>query len=252
MEIDTLLGWMMVFLRSIGLVMLLPGPGGKPLPPVFRLGVALALTMVVYPVASVRAWPVELTWAPVVAGAVGEVVTGLALGFVGRFIFFLIETAGRIMASEIGLAAAPGFEMPDPAREPLASFISTFGILLFFRLGGHFGIIAAFARTFDLAAAGAGGLGPSTPEILTRESAYLIELAVRIAAPFIALNFLINLSFAILTRVVPKLNVFILSFPFRILGGFMLLSGSGMLIARYLDLAVNRLPMRLLEMVAGG
>lgn len=252
MELDTLLGWMMVFLRSVGLVMLLPGPGGRPLPPVFRLGVAFALTMVVFPVAPVRVWPENLGWPPIVAGALGEIVTGLALGFVGRFIFFMIETAGRIMASEIGLAAAPGFEMPDPAREPMASFISTFGILLFFVLGGHFGIIAAFARTFDLVAAGSGHLGPEGPEILARESAYMIELAVRIAAPFIALNFLINLSFAILTRVVPKLNVFILSFPFRILGGFMLLGGSGMLIARYLDLAINRLPMRLLELVAGG
>ncbi len=242
---------MMVFLRAVGVLILLPGPGGRALPVVWRLAVAVTLTTLIFNVTPVATFESGFGWPELLVGAVGEVITGLALGFVGRFIFLTVETAARIIASEVGMMAAPGFDAPDPSREPVAGFIGAYGGLLFFLLQGHFGVIAAFTRTFDLAPAGAGGLGPGTPEILARETAFMIELAVRIAAPFIALNFLINLSFSILTKVVPKMNVFILSFPVRNLGGILLLAGSGMLIARYIGIAIERLPLRMLEMVVG-
>lgn len=247
-----LFAWMMVFLRGVGLLILMPGPGGRALPVIWRLSVAVALTTLVYPFVPIGGFDFSGDWTLLMVSAIGEVITGLALGFVGRFLFQAVETAGRVISSEIGIAGAPGFEAPDPAREPLAAFISSFGGLLFFVFEGHFGVIAAFARTFSLAPAGDGWLGPAAPMVLARESAFLIELAVRIAAPFIALNFLMNLSFSILTRVVPRMNVFVLSFPVRTLGGFLLLAGSGTLFVRYFGFAVNRLPMRLLELVAGG
>ncbi|MBT5717239.1 MAG: hypothetical protein HOI70_10015, partial [Opitutae bacterium] len=55
-----------------------------------------------------------------------------------------------------------------------------------------------------------------------------------IAAPFIALNFLINISFAVLGKAVPKMNVFMTSFSIRILSGLVLLVSSILLISSYI------------------
>jgi flagellar biosynthetic protein FliR len=66
-----------------------------------------------------------------------------------------------------------------------------------------------------------------------REVANVFVLGTLIAAPFIALNFIINISFAVLGKAVPKMNVFITSFAIRILCGLILLVSCILLISSY-------------------
>ena len=66
-----------------------------------------------------------------------------------------------------------------------------------------------------------------------RETATVFVIGILMAAPFIALNFLVNISFAVLGKAVPKMNVFITSFAVRIVCGLALLISSILLITAY-------------------
>lgn len=248
MPSDLLFAWMMVFLRALGLILLFPSLAGRPLPVTLRAAIAACLATLLYGLvphgADLPASTGGLIWA-----SAREVVLGLVMGWVGRLVFAAVELGARVISNEIGLSAMPGIDAPQPAQEPVATLLTAFAGMLFFIAGGHLGALAAFSRSFDFAPAGVAGFGPNVPELLVSGTAHVIELGIRIAAPFIALNFLVTLSFAVLGRAVPRMQVFIVSYSLRSLAGFALLAGAGALLARYLWPEFDAIPLRLLELL---
>lgn len=247
MSLAYLVTWMMVFLRSLGLLLQLPVLAGRPIPVLVRLGLCACLATLVSGLVAPAIVPP--TMPELVFMTAREVLVGLALGFIGRMAFSAVEMAGRIMSSEVGLSATPGMGVPEPATEPLASLLSSFAIVLFFLLGGHNALISAFVQSFHIAPAGKANLDPAAAEELIQITAHVIELGLRIAAPFIAMNFLVTLAFSALGRAVPKMNVFIMSFSVRALTGLGLLSAAGALIARYLYVEFAAAPMQMLQIL---
>lgn len=247
MSIDYLFAWLMVMLRSLGVVLQLPLFAGRPIPVAMRIGLSVGLATLLAGLVPVAPLPTSV-WA-LIGITCMEVILGLALGFTIRMSFAAVEMAGRVMSSEIGMSASPGLGAPEPTQEPVATVVSALAVVLFFLFGAHHGVLIAFAKTFQLAPAGGAVFDPNAGMVLVEGTSHLLELGVRIAAPFIAMNFLVNLAFSVLGRAVPKMNVFVVSFSARALFGLALLSTAGGLIARYLYAEFGNLPLQMLRLM---
>lgn len=250
MTLGYLLTWMLVFLRTVGVILQLPLIAGRPIPVMMQLGICFCIATLLAGIVPEALVPTSL-WG-LAAAAASEILVGLAMGFMARMAFAAVEMAGRILSTEIGITASPGMGVPEPSREPMATLVTTFAVVLFFAFGGHLIMISALTRSFSLMHPGQAELSPGVGDSMILATAHLIEIGMRIAAPFIAMNFLVLMTFSVLGRVVPKMSVFIVSFSVRLLAGFTLLSSAAALIARYLYDEFNDLPVRMLQIVAGG
>ncbi|HWL16695.1 MAG TPA: flagellar biosynthetic protein FliR [Opitutus sp.] len=249
MSLEFLVTWLMVLLRTLGVISQLPLVAGRPIPMMAKVGMGMCIATLL--VGIVPAAVVPVTLGDLVVAVGGETLVGLALGFVGRLAFAAAEMAGRIITTEVGLTASPGMGIPEPSSEPMAALLSTFAIVLFFLFGGHLMMLSALAKSFSIVVAGRPQLAPDAGESMIAATAHLIELGLRLSAPFIAMNFLVVLSFSALGRVVPKLNPFIISFSVKSIAGLGLLATAGGLIASYLYQEFSDTPLRMLELVIG-
>jgi flagellar biosynthesis protein FliR len=221
---QNLFQFFLVFARIGSAFMLLPGFGEAYVPARLRLVVALALTLGLTPALG-AALPPE----PVGAWALGlllmgEIIVGLFLGGLTRILLLALESAGTVIALQIGLASALD---TNPATAQQASLIGNFlmalGVVLIFATGLHVPMIRAIADSYAMFPAGKPPMLEDMASMIVRIVGDGFQLAVELSAPFILLGLLFSLSLGLLARLMPQLQVFFIALPVQMLLGFVLM-----------------------------
>ena len=95
-------------------------------------------------------------------------------------------------------------------------------VLTFVSLNGHLALIRMLADSFTLLPIGGGGLGRASFWELVQWSNQLFVVAMSIALPAIIALIVVNLSFGVMSRAAPTLNLFAVGFPVSMLLGFVI------------------------------
>lgn len=234
-ELATL--FMLVFARVGTLVMLLPGIGERLVPGRLRLGLAFLLTLIVLPLAR-GLLPARGEPAAIIGLLVGEVAVGLVLGLATRIVIGALQTAGTIVAQELGLSFAMTVDPTQGGGQEAAigNFLTLLGVTLVFATDVHHLAIVAVRDSYAILPP----VGVPDPGDAARLAVGAVvrafALAVQIAAPFIAFAFLFNLGLGILSRLMPQMQVFFLAMPLTILIGILiLLAGLGVMMSVYVQ-----------------
>ncbi len=246
MEID-FYNWMLVFVRVGAFLLALPFFSAVNFPVMLRIALSALAAMLISPL--LPAFSIShLDFFSLIGLLFRETVIGLLLGFIGRMIFFAADIAGMIISNELGLNMGMVFDPASHQSEPVPGLIlSLLAILTMLTLDLHHGLLLGFARTFDVLPIGGGHLSPALFELVIGRSAQIFSVALQIAAPVMAVSFVITTFFAIMSRAVPQMNVFAESFGIRIAGGLIVFGFTLHIAAQYVSNYLHRLPEDLLS-----
>jgi flagellar biosynthetic protein FliR len=216
--------FMLTFARVGTMVMLMPGIGESNMPARVRLTIALALTVVIMPLHQ-NAYNVNLnTFGPVLMLLFQEIIVGAVLGLTARLTISALQTAGAVVAQQLGL----GFAMAvDPTQNQqgvvVGNFLSVVGVTMIFATDLHHLVIAALNDSYLIFAPGEMPLTGDVAQHFTRVVATSFRIAIQLSAPFLVFGLIFNLGLGILARLMPQMQVFFIGLPLSILLGFLLL-----------------------------
>lgn len=217
-----LVTFLLVFARLGCALMLFPGFGDTTVPTEIRLFLALGLSFVFVPVLQ-QFMPAEIPKDAISFGllVIHEMLVGVFIGLMAQIMLIAMNIAGVLIAHATSLASAFTFN-PQMATQSnvISSFISLLIIVMIFVTDLHHLLLLGIIDSYRLL--------PITAELIFGDMAYTlaegISLALRvglmIAAPFIIVAFGVFISMGLVARLVPQIQVFIMSIPVQIIAGF--------------------------------
>jgi flagellar biosynthetic protein FliR len=239
--------WFLAFVRLSALLAVFPLFSMPNFPVRLRVALGALVAFLIAPVLPPLAVKPSsaLGWIGLAATEAG---VGLLLGFISRLLFYFLEFAGSLLATEMGFNAAASFDPISNTRSEAPGLILFYlGAVIFLSLDLHHWLLVALQQSYTVLPIGMARLREALFADVVNRVSQLFLIGLLMAAPVIAVTFLINLVFAVLGRAVPQMNIFAESFAFRILAGLgvfgLTLNMMGQHIVNYL----RRLPEDLLR-----
>ncbi|HHO77246.1 MAG TPA: flagellar biosynthetic protein FliR [Deltaproteobacteria bacterium] len=213
-----MISFVFVFVR-IGIIFaMLPFFGTEIMPRRIIATIAFFLSLVIMPVVP----PARISLESLNIFSFGlllvhELLIGLCLGLSVNVITAGSQIAGQIIGFQIGFAIANVVDPMTGEDAPITSnilYVTTF--LLFLSLGGHHMLIKALMESFYVIPIEASLPRQGYLVAAMSYSAKMFIIAMKMAAPVIGVLLLMNISFGLVARAIPQMNVFIMSFPLTI------------------------------------
>jgi len=143
-----------------------------------------------------------------------SVLFGLCIGLMVRVIIAAVEIASHWMSLQIGFAVANVFNPQfGELMGPLTLFYEMFTIALFFSLDLHLTFAELTFYSFQFS------LNPSFASAIIEFSYLMFPLALKLAAPVLLVQVLMNLGLGFLSKIMPQANVFFVGFPLLLATG---------------------------------
>ncbi|WP_372841428.1 flagellar biosynthetic protein FliR [Phaeovulum sp.] len=219
---QTLLAGFIVFLRVSAAMALLPAFGETVIPARVRLGAALAFTLVVLPAVKADIAPLHSTGTLPGLVFATEVLAGLALGAVLRFMVLALQIAGTIAAQASSLSQLFGGGAGEP--QPAIGHLLTWGgLALAVLLGLHIRCAEALIGSYVALPAGQFPDAESIRRWGVAGVAHGFSLAFTLAAPFVLAGLVYNVALGAINRAMPQLMVAFVGAPALTVGGLLLL-----------------------------
>ncbi|AGH82046.1 flagellar biosynthesis protein FliR [Psychromonas sp. CNPT3] len=222
--LELLATYLWSFCRIAAMLMVMVAVGSRTTPVRIRLFYALAITIAVLPVLPIVQTNIELFSLGSAFIILQQLLIGIAIGTISVFVVQTFVVAGQIIAMQTSLGFA---SMADPMNGQSSPVVGQFYVLLvtllFFGVDGHLLMIEFIIRSFDTLPVSMHGLLATDYKKLAGWFSVMFSAALAFSLASMVAMLLVNLSFGIMTKAAPQLNIFSLGFSISMVFGLFVL-----------------------------
>ncbi len=244
-----IVGAALIFTRIISALLVVPGFAQGTLPTRVRILIAMLITGMIDMGLGFAHVPLPDT--PILLGlmAAREVLIGVGMGLAVRMMLAAIEAAGAIAGISMGLSLNV-FMDPTSGEETmtLGSMMSVCAALMFIAMDGHHIVITGLFHHLEEFPVGQTlWFGPSL-EVLMEISGRICVAALILSSPVIVVTLLLNVALALVSRVVPSVNLFGIGLGLLTFTGMISLAFEGEALLVFVQRSMETLPLDMWNM----
>ncbi|NIB43194.1 flagellar type III secretion system protein FliR [Pseudomaricurvus alkylphenolicus] len=209
--------------RISALFMAMPIIGTRVVSARVRIVLALTITLLVVPLLPPMPEVPPLSLGSLLI-VLHQILIGLTLGFFLQVVFHLFVLAGQFVAMKMGLGFA---QMNDPSSGVAVTVLSNYYLilttLLFLSMDGHLVVFQMIIESFNTIPIAAQGMTSDIFWQVASGGSWMFSRALLIAMPVLTSLLVVNLSFGVMSRAAPQMNVFTVGFPITLIFGLLLM-----------------------------
>jgi len=201
---------LLVFARCAGFVFRAPGFSHPSVPAPVRAGLTAVLAMAIAP--GTHQTPQSAGDTALIVALAAEFAIGSAIGMAASVLYDGAYAGGRVVDDYVGVKAiAPSLQLVAPSGFGRVWSLAFTGA--FFLTGAYRLVLIAFAQSFSKLPVGTAMHWPGWAAYGASFASAIAHVAVEVAAPAVALAFVVQLALGALSRVIPRFGSFTLTFP---------------------------------------
>ena len=206
--------FILILVRVTAFIVVCPGFSYKGLSNIFKIALSIAISLLIHSTIPNIEFSNNIYY--LLFMAMGEVLLGLAMGYITKLVFAAIEIAGQMVDFQVGFSMA---SLYDPAMGINASNYGRvyywLSICLFFILDMHHRVIWTMVDSFKHIPIGNLSFNLYGVEGVIRLFTSSFELALNLAAPLIIVVLVTDVVLGIISKTVPQINVLMLGMPLK-------------------------------------
>ncbi|SHK13514.1 flagellar biosynthetic protein FliR [Thermocrinis minervae] len=222
LDLNTLLTLFLVYLRVFAFLIFVPVFGTGFLPNTVKafLGSAIGLSLFFYQ----RVEPIKFdTTVEFFIYCFNEFLLGFVAGLLLRFVLDAVFMAGELMSVNMGLGLATLFLPQQPQTTILGLYFSLMATIIFINIGGLHIVYLALLKSLQSVPPGSFKLYSLDGHAILKLFYASFSLALKVAIPLVLSMLIFNITLAVINRLIPQMNVFIVGLPFQLFLGFLVL-----------------------------
>jgi flagellar biosynthetic protein FliR len=201
---------------------MLPVFGNRSVPPPAKIGLGVFVSIMLFSMIQGVAGDLPDETFSFILIVAKEIVVGLSLGFLTKFVVAGIQMAGEIVGVQMGFGVA---RVVDPGFQSQISIVAEFQVFLmllfYLALDGHHFLLRGLFQSYQSIPISKTLMNGNVGNHVVNIAAGMFRSAVKIGAPVIATLLLTNMALGLIARTVPQMNVFIIGLPLRLIVGFL-------------------------------
>ena len=222
-QIDQLEAFLLILVRITAFIYVAPFFNLKNVPRKVKAGFSFFFALVLFEVVPVP----DLNYQGVIGFAgllISEALVGIILGFFTNICYYILAFAGQMMDMEIGFAMVNEFDPVSNIQSTITSNYYSYIVMLIMLVTNlHHYLIIAFADAFEIIPVGGAKFSPNLYLLMVEFIKEYFIIGFRIILPIFAATLILNVILAILAKVAPQMNMFVIGIQLKIFVGLAVL-----------------------------